>query len=245
MELVGVFKMLWARRLLVGVGAVVAIAVGMLAIRALSAHSAATWAASSRVLVDTTNSQLASAVPAGVDTLPMRAFVIASLMATEKRRTLIAREAGLQKNKLDVLGPSSRAAPEVLTPLVTKTAPFGAAAPDPYVLSLYADGETPIISIEANAPDAAHAARLASAGVITLNAFLASQQAGERHVFVIRTLGSLRTTVVPSHAGRRLLAVIGALFIFIVWCAGIIVASGIARALRRPRPLSAPTAVGS
>ncbi len=236
MELVAIVSVLWARRLVVGLGAVVAIGAGTFAIRAISpGATTAPWVASARVLIDTTDSQLVTVAPKGVGTLPMRALLIADVIASDPLKSLLANNAGVPANQPDVLGPSSRA-PEVLTPLVTKAAKFAAAAPDPYVLSLYADGQSSIIAIEATAPDAARAATLAGAAINVLKASVSSQHAGASEGLTVTALAPPHTAAVVGHSSRRVLALIASLVAFALWCAAIVLVSGIAGRVRRAQP---------
>jgi uncharacterized protein involved in exopolysaccharide biosynthesis len=236
MELVAILSVLWARRLVVALGAVVAIAAATFAIRGISpGATTAPWVASARVLIDTADSQLVNVAPKGVGTLPTRALLIADFMASDPLKSLVANDAGVPANRLDVLVPSSRA-PEVLTPLVTKAAKFATAAPDPYVLSLYADGQSSIIAIEATAPDATRASTLAGAAIGVLKSSVSSQQAGGAQGLTVTALAPPRAAPVVGHSSRRVLAVIGSLVAFVLWCAAIVLVSGIVARARPAQP---------
>lgn len=256
MELIGIFSLLWARRLVMGLGLVVAVAAGLLALRVTSpGPGAPTWVASTGVLIDTADSQLVNVDPPGVDVLPTRAYLLADLMASNPLEAQVAREAGIPASQLEVLGPSSRAGPPVLTPLETETAKFADLAHGRYVLNLYADGESSLISIDAQAPDAARATTLAGAAISVLKSSLspsqsspapsqsspaaksaAGRQATPAQSYVVTTLGPTRATQAIGPSGRRLVAAIGSLVVFALWCAGIVLFSGLARRMRLAQP---------
>jgi hypothetical protein len=236
MELAALFHLLWARRIVVGLGAFLAIAAGVLVAQRASPAPAPRAAVSAEVLLDTRSSQLAAAVPAEVDTLPTRAFLLGELMTTDRFRTLVANQAGVPATQVDVLGPPSAAVPPVQTPSVLQASTFSTISKAPYVLSLTADGQSPTISIEADAPNAAAASRLATAGIRVMQSAVASEQTGYPQPFVVETVSPPQPKALVVHSRRPVEAVVGALAIFILCCAGIVLHAGVTRGRRRPQP---------
>ena len=101
-----------ARRMLLAAGVPLAIVVAVAANSYLSSGPADTSrTASARVLVDTADSQLVNAAPRGADTLPMRALLLANLMASHEGKALVASDAGLRSSELVVFDPLADALP--------------------------------------------------------------------------------------------------------------------------------------
>lgn len=220
-----ILGLLGNRGVMIGLGAVVIVAVGFYAIRGMSRssgpHSASVAA---QVLLDTTDSQLVTAGSGAVMTLPMRATLIADRMASEQMRAMIANAAHVPAGQLDVLPPVSTAAPAYSSLLTTKVAPLGAVTTAPYVVSLYTGQQqppatpTPVISVVTEAPDATGATTLANATASALKSSVAPDRSGRPTGFVIRTVTTQHAVVIPSHSRRRIYAVVGLLGMFIVWC---------------------------
>ena len=78
MELLAIAHLLWERRILVALGAVVAVAAALLVGRAMSGPGPGYGSGAVRVVLDTTDSQLVKAAPVGAATLPMRARLLAT-----------------------------------------------------------------------------------------------------------------------------------------------------------------------
>ena len=102
MELVAILRLLSRRPILVAVGAVMAIAVGVLAAGGPTKKSGA---ASARVVVDTAKSQLIYQAPTGADTLPWRSVLLADLAGSRPLTDRIANEVGIRRKELVVVHP--------------------------------------------------------------------------------------------------------------------------------------------
>jgi hypothetical protein len=222
MELVGILRSLWERRLLVGLGVLVALAVGMLASRQASPASVS-WDASSRLLVDTPDSQLVRPNPKASETVAIRASLLADLAAREDVAAAIAREAGVRSDQLAVMGPATEALTPVPTPLVTQAAAVSSAAA-PYVVVVTADSELPIISVRANAPDAEHARSLVEAVASGLRSLIAARDGGDGFSVELLTPPQAEPLVAASRA--PLFAAAGALATLGVWCIAVMLLSG-------------------
>jgi hypothetical protein len=238
MELVSVLNLLWARRIAVGLGVLVAIGAGVVA--KPTRRSATGSAVTAALLVDATKSALVTVSPAQdvgavADPLPLRAAFLAEVMATDQFQKLLSNQAHVRADQLDVVPPSSSTAPT--DSLITqKAATLAANAPGPYVLHLVADEQTPLISIETEAPDTAGAVRLAAASMNILKSSLASQQAGGGPPVVVRTVASPTKVALVSRAPHRAVAVVVSIVVFALWCGGIVLVCAITRKTREPLP---------
>jgi hypothetical protein len=229
MDTVTILRELWRRRILVGVVATAAILVAlMLAYRPSLPPESRNYEvgiASSRILVDTPESQVLDVAPKGLETLGERANVLANLMVEGEIKAQIARRAGLSPEQLVGVGPYaavSESAYSLTTRLVTNVTNTGAEA-------------LPIIEIEAEAPDAGAAARLAEAAVAALRANLDSKAAAEKvsDARRLQVTGLGRPEAGEATRGpRRLVALGAALFVFLSGCAAILVGSRLVRGWR-------------
>ena len=181
MQTVTILRELWGRRALVAAVLVLAILAGTaVAYRVsfpprLQSRSYQVGVATSRILIDTPNSQVVEVAPKGSDTLGTRAGLIASLMVDGTVKAAIAHRAGMRANQLDAISDSAAEttpadpAPRPGTPVLKTT-----------VVTNSSGDQLPIIEIEAQAADAAAAARLAGAAVSGLRDYLNSKAALQR-----------------------------------------------------------------
>lgn len=258
MGAVAILRSLWQRRLLVAVGVAFAIAVGiMLTYRvgvgvppSLESRQYDVGIASAEVLVDSPNSQVidlgGSAARADIASLSVRARLLADLLATNPLKHRIARRAGVTPQLLVALPPS--------TEMVVEAGPLESASTDrtsdprAHVLSLRVHEELPIIGIDSQAPDEQLAARIADAAVAELGLYLenaasATDVPSSRQI-VVEPLGRAGSSTSGRGPGATL-AVIAGFLAFVLWCAGILVVSGLVRGLRQPiaePPADAPAA---
>ena len=236
-------RLLWDRKIIVALGAIVAVAAALLAGGANQAQSAAgsSGVGSLRMVLDTSDSQLVKAAPRGADTLSMRAALLANALATDTGTELVARKAGVADDQLVILGPAAIRPPVVETPLVTRVAEAAPTANVPNVVRVSADEQTPVMSIEAHAPDASRAARLTQATVAGLRSLLLSEDGAHSRGFVLDTVVPLRSREMASGThvalptlGRGALAMLGvALGIFVCWCGCVVLGVGVARKSRQ------------
>jgi hypothetical protein len=177
MDTVTVLRDLWRHRILVAGVAVLAMLVGVAVlykVPTLESRGYQVGVATARILVDTPSSQVVEIAPKGSESLGVRANLLASLMVDGEVKTAIAEEAGLKPDQLvgistsagdlPVAAPQDRRASVLTTRVVTDN-----------------DGaQLPIIEVEAQAVDAAAAAKLASAAVEGLRDYLDSKAATQR-----------------------------------------------------------------
>jgi hypothetical protein len=243
-ELISVVQVLRRRRALVAAGVLVALAAGLLAAgrlpigpAAVPAH--ATAVAETRLFVDTPH-PLAIDLGADAQTIGAHAALLADLMAAEGRAREIAREAGVAAEDLAVLRPALTAPPEP-GQLGERTA---AAPPGrPYTLKVTASVALPIVSLEASARDGRVAARIAEAGTKALESIASDKGPTPARRLVVEQLEPVTVTEVVAGGGRGPLLGPGvAIVTFVLWCTGVVIASGLTRAWNRPVP--APRTAG-
>jgi hypothetical protein len=227
MDLLGALWLLWHRRLLVGVGAIVATALAAALVQGVSLGPLGSvggpdsvGVGSGTVLLDTPKSQLLHPEPKGAETLPMRTLLFADLLAREDVKARIAREAGLAPKELDVLPPSSRGEPLVSTPLVEQAAAVATVPVAPVVLSVYADGESPMITIDAHAPDSLRAKAVVEAAMSAVKSLF--EREGDTQYRVDAVTEAHAKDVVSGSRGPAL-ALIAAIAVFALWCGAIVV----------------------
>jgi hypothetical protein len=251
MELLSVIRLLLGRRislavgllLAAGVGAVISGALPLYHARAASRH----WEGLSVVLVDTKAPLLATTTPYGADTITQRSVLLASQMGSREVTAMIAREAGVPPDQLAIVTPTF-APVEVngllpngqLPQRVALAAQIGTL--QRFIVRLVADYSNPVIAIGTVAPTARQARALAEATIATLRS---ATNGGARPrgpvnvepqgpVLVARSVGSSR-----SHHLLGLLALIG---VFCLWCTGVVICSGLARAWKSAGLPAAPIA---
>jgi len=236
METVTILRVLWHRRLLVAGVIVLALLAGTAVAYRISfppkldSRSYHVGVATSRVLIDTPSSQVVEVSPTGSDTLGARAGLIASLMVDGTVKAAIARRAGLRPDQFD--GVSESAAET--TPADAAPNPRSSVLTTRVVTNTTGDA-LPIIEIEAQAADAASAARLAGAAVTGLRDYLDTKAAQQRIPDAKRLqvggLGAAQARDVVR-GPRRLFALLATMFVFAAGCAAIVVTSSLARAWR-------------
>jgi len=240
MELVTILRVLWDRRIALGVGALAAIAVAVLGGAGVSlgplgaiAGQQVTAVVSGSVVVDTSDSEIVHVKPKAAETLAMRATLWADLLASEAAVERIARDARIAPDQLAVLGPSTRLEPAVATPLLTRASAAALAVREPNVLRVYSNQELPIVALEASAPDAQRARLLMDAAVEALRSQAAPARTDASPPFVVEPLAAPRTTEILGGSRRRIFALAGGVAVFGLWCGAIVVLAGIARGRRR------------
>jgi hypothetical protein len=228
-------RLLWGRRLLVALGALLAVCamalvfVGPVAPRG---GTSVVGVASERWLIDTPDSQLVYANPKAANTLAMRAVLLADLLASEKVKAQVVRGAGLRPDQVEILGPSQHVQPVTETPLVTQALVAAAAPKAPYRLSVYADGATPLIAADAQAGDAKSARALVDSARKAVAGMLPQLAGDSRSRVVLEELAAPEPKEVATHSRARLIMFGAALLVFPLWCAALIMGSGLAERLR-------------
>lgn len=240
MELVSILRLLVAQRILVAAGAVVAIAIGLAAALLSGSAGARSGVAEAKVLVDTHRSYTGD-LQGGTELLGSQAALLTTLLAERPQRRTIARAVGIAHNRLDVL-PSQITGPQIPSTLARSLEGLLDTPRRPYAIRVHST--LSIVTVEATAPSATAAANLARAATDTLAAVTTARAPSVARALVVEPLGPVRAIELRPSGGRGPLLGFGAtLAIFALWCCGIVVVSGLARAWRSAPP--APETVRS
>jgi hypothetical protein len=233
MEIVPILRELWHRRILVAAVAAFAILIGA----SLSYHlgfppkrrNYEVGVASASILVDTPKSQVVEVAPNGSEMLASRANVLANLMVDGEMKNAIAQKAGLPVRKILAFSETAAAA--------NPAPPLNAQA-YAYTTSIARTSdmnELPIIRVQTQAPDVAHALALANAAVAGLGEYLDSKATTESvpdaRRLRVRALGTAQGQIGVRGTGRTM-GVMLALLTFVVGCGLILTISALVRGWR-------------
>ena len=244
MEAVTILRELWRRRVLIAAVAFVAVLVGFLLSYRVGLppepRQYTVGVATTRVLVDTPQSQVIKVDPRGSDTLGLRAAVLANLMVEGEAKAAIARRAGLKPKKLRAVSESTTEVGDT----GTEAQPVSTAMPaNPNIYMIRTrvianpDGEQlPIIETDVQAPDVASATKLANATSSGLIDYLdrraaADEEVEERRRLRVSGLGGAQAVASVRGPGR-LVGVATAIFVFLLGCGIILLVSALARGWR-------------
>ncbi len=219
-----VFRGLWRRRVLVGLGALLALG---LTLKVISGAGGEGAIATTSVLVDTPKHQLVDQGSAGVETLGWRAAVLAELLGTESSKRRIARAVPIPARMLSVVDPELNI-PTIEASLPQVASEAAASSLAPYVLTTRTDGILPLIEIRAEAPDSDEATRLAGGAVAELEAGAVLGPRPDSPRFVVTPVASISARATSGDPQvLRALALGGT--VFCLWCAAIILVPACAR----------------
>jgi|GEM_PF-6816150 len=246
MELVSAFRLLGHRRLLVALGVLGAALAGVLTSGAFAVgpfggperHSTIGY---TRLQIDTPNSLLVDLRSSNA-TIGTQTVLFADEMHKTATQASIAAAAGIAPNKLTVITAVAAAPPRV-SPLATNAAAVAAIPYTPYVLTIKASTELPVVGIQVAGPDSAIVGRLARAPLDVLQELADTRSPSAAARFTVRTLTPVSFTDRVVGGGRKL-ALGGGVFVIlsILWCGGLIIGAGLMRAWRRFAPAPPPTA---
>ncbi len=243
MELARTLKILWGRRRLVALGALVAALAALLSVYridllppSVSARTNVFATASTQILVDTPASSFAD-LANDIDPLNARAGVFARFLASPAAIALIAREAKIPPQAIEAQGPFELNAPEFQqAPTAERRSSQILGEGALYRLRFESNSALPIVTVFAQAPDADGAERLAVAAPAALRGYIdriqAEQNTPAKQRVAIRQLGGATGGVVNKGANLQI-----AMLVFIVafgaWCMLLIPAQTIARGWRQ------------
>jgi hypothetical protein len=246
MESVTILRALLRRRLLFGLGVLLAIAVGVLGAYSVSlsppgmkSKTVTAGFASQRVLVDTPTSLVADARAKGATSIVIRATILADQVESAAMRREIAKAVGISSAELGAIS-STTASAQTESPLAKQvlevTRPI-----QPYLVSVGLQAGQPILAIQTAAPSAAAAARLARAATVAL---AAAGRRGEpaRGLVRVERLGTAQVGVRQAGGGKKK-AAMAALVVLVFWCAALVAADGIRRRRRLPEGASFPSGI--
>lgn len=227
MALGAFLRLLWRRRIGLGIGVIVAVAAAVAFGRSPVPPSGI---ANTRVLIDTSRSELLANAPRGLDSLYWRATLLAMRVGTDQARQQMAREIHISADQIAVtdLELTAPANPASLPVAATQAA---TATPEQYVLQVYTDDVLPIVSIDTSAPDRAGAARLAQAAVHALQAGAPPRNTSLLQGLSVQQVSPIDAREIPGGPGHIKMAAI-AVVVFGLWCLGLGVGAAIARATR-------------
>lgn len=230
MELLPLIRAFWRRRLLLGAGILVATVV-MVGLGGTKPVKTTIAFGTTAVQLDTPQSEIVSAAPAGSDTLAWRADLLSHLMATASLTDAVAQRLGVKPYELGVVDPAlvMPLDPTDTAEAATKVATTAA----PYVLTTYIpDNIAPVIAIQAAAPTKTGAKRLAQAAVEVLQAQASGTGSYTSDVITGTGPPKLQPFVVdqvePVHlrqvssSSPPIKAIGGALFVLIAWWVGVL-----------------------
>ncbi len=242
MEAAKVLRQLWRHRLSVAVGMLLALMLGVvMAYKVtpgfppqLESRQYKVGIASAEMLIDSPSSQVADLgggqAAVDVNALTTRARLLANLMATSPLKDQIARRAGIPARSLIASVPSIGLALEP-KPLDNSNT----SNPRANKLKVSFNEELPIITAEAQAATPQTAARISGAAVDQLGAYLksvaASDEVPNARKLVISPLGPPRSAIV-IRGPRRLFAIAAFIFVFGLWCTGLVIFSRLANQWR-------------
>ena len=235
MQTVTILRQLWRFRVLTAVIGAVAILAGVLVVYSVkgpfsfASRQYQVGVATSRILVDTPDSQVVDVMPKGADALGVRANLLANLMVDGVVKAQIARRAGIAPDSFYGVaesgsGPTPKV-PSGRNVVVLKTR-----------LLTQSDGTPlPIIEISATAPDAARATALADGAVTGLQDYL-NTKAAEQSVSDGRRLRVSGLGIAQAHEQTRgpsaALGMIAALLVFCLGSGALLGIAALVRALR-------------
>ncbi len=135
------------------------------------------------------------------DNLPSRAVMLANYMSADEIRDEIAQRAGIDPKELAVFGPVS-GSPPIEVPIATEATAAALLPQEKYRVSVATQVSPPIITVRANAPRAAEAAKLVEAVRGTMDVVLRTQQGGEERISTI-SLGPVAVDADRQRAGQE------------------------------------------
>ena len=227
MELVTFLRLLWRYRIAMAVGFLVALALGFLATRGAETH---VTVASTRVVLDTPESQLIEDLPTGADTLVWRAALLADLAASDSLRTEIESQAHVADAQLAVTAPYMATPPVVVPlPVAALSAAEAQADAEPFGVAVQGVDNLPIISINTHAPTRGAAVRLAHATASVLESAAAAHRGEPRtQSFVVEDVGPVKAKTITD-GPRKIAGAIVVILVFGLWCFVLAFGTGIHR----------------
>ena len=242
MEPARTLKILWRRRRLVALGAVIAAIAATLSVATVSffppgltSRTNVFATASSQILVDTPDSSFAD-LSYELEPLEVRAGVFARFMANPAATDLIAQQSGIPAGEIEAQGPYEQNLPlneQEPTAGKRSTQIIGNGAL--YRLRFENNPDLPIISVFAQAPTEKEALALAEAAPAALRVYVERlqerQHTPRKNRVEIRPLGHATGGVVNAGANTEI-AILVFFVVFALWCILLIPANTIARGWR-------------
>lgn len=229
MEAVGILRVLWRRRILVGLGALLAFGLGLLMMYRISlfpptlqSRTTASGYALERDLVDTAPSAITEVREQSAASSVSSAALLGGLLASDEARATMAGEVGVQPSEIGVIGPGTET--PVVTTALAEQAIQVAKPHEPYLVTVSEDPGLPILTILATGPDPQTAGKLAKGASVAL-ATLARRSTAVRGEVRIDQLGRAEIGTRESGTGKLKAALI-AFVAFVAWCLAIVMLDG-------------------
>jgi capsular polysaccharide biosynthesis protein len=237
MELALAIRDLWQHRLLLVLGVVIAAAA---AVFSVSHKSLQYSSASTQVLVDSDSSVIGNASEP-FEPLSGRAQVYSNFMTSPAILEAIGRKVGLSGSQIYAAGPVDANLPRVeQEPTDLKRNVEITGETKPYRLSFENQGNTPTITINAQAPTTTMAVGLANAAAASLGEYVANVESTDSiptHARVaIRQLGSASGAVVDGGISKTLAGIVF-IAVFLLWCVLVLVGTRFRRTWRESAAL--------
>lgn len=242
MEFARILKILWQRRRLVVLGAVIALVAAVLSVYtvglfppSLTSRTNVFATASTQILVDTPGSAFAD-LGEEIDPLNTRASVFARFLASPVSTRLIARESKLPADAIEAQGPYEQNVPLFeQEPTAEKRSSQIIGERALYRLRFENNPNLPIISVYAQAPTREEAVTLAAAAPVALRNYIEQIQHRQHTPLSsrveIRELGKATGGVVNAGANLQIAALVFIVVMFF-WCLLLIPAHTVARGWR-------------
>ena len=212
MELLPVLLAWRRRRILIAVGALLALAIGFKLGSSDTTSSGRAWG---QVIFDTPKSQLVTPAPLGVETLGWRGGLATTMLETLPERQKMAAALGIKLEELRILDPVL-AVPTQPASLPKKASKSAFAGAETYVLIPTLDPRFPLVRFEGNAPTADDAARLVRVAIGRLE-----EQSAYAENRLLQPIDFSSDVAVEkrtiSTGGGPVLAIAAALFFFFAW----------------------------
>jgi hypothetical protein len=235
MEFVSILGTLARRRSLVALGLPLALLIGAMLSGTLpfgpgSAPGRDAGSAQTRLLLDRPD-PVVSDVAEDSDTVSKQAALLAELMSGDAQRDAIARRAGI--SSLD-LGMQRMQLVRLVArgQLPERAGQASATLARPYVVNVSVATPLPILTIDAYAPTAGAAARVAAATRATLQALVAAHEPIPGRSLVVKPLGDVRSLRIAASRRPAIFGVLAALGFMVFWCCAVVVLDGLRRAWR-------------
>ena len=235
METLTVLRLLVRMRLLVAMGALVAVfggavATGTLGIGPFDGSSHLVWVATTEVQVDTRR-PLATDAHASAATIQTQTVLLADYVTSDASRAAMAREVGVERAALTVTTPVIDS-PLRQSPLVYRTTQAVIVSRTPYTVTANPAQLTPIMELVATGPDQETTVALSGAAAGALRSAAGADPGEAGGGLKIEELGPVRLDSFETGGSGPLMGVALALFLFCLWCGAIVVVSGVVRAWR-------------
>lgn len=239
MEFALAIRDLWKHRLLLALGVLVAAGAAALSVHHKSLQYSG---ASTQVLVDSTSSVIGNANEP-FEPLSGRAQVYSNFMTSPAILEAIGKQVGLAGDQIYAAGPVDANLPRVeQEPTALKRNVELTGETKPYRLSFENQGNTPTITINAQAPSTSQAIALANASAVALEQYVTSVESSDKipvHAQVaIRQLGSASGAVVDGGISKTLAAIVF-IAVFLLWCVLLLVVGRSGRVWRASAALQA------